>query len=298
MRGEAGGLADAAPGRGGLRRLPAQRANWRGRVRDAEVLVGAPAILPWTKPSAVSTIGPEPLPGAGLGRAVAPPAVAISAAATTGTAAAVRIPLLQPIASCHIGCSLLCRRLPGTAFWLSLSATVSAQAQHRMRTGRRESPQPAGPAGRGAGRRQPASGPTGCGTTRPGRRAGALRAPCPRSRTSGSSGRQAERVRPVAQVTAGQPGGQAAGDRQVERGDLLGHRGERPFQEALSAGMGPSLSPARCAPPCRSPDPKPCQVPQITHYVGPQENCTARMPGMKIGGSARELAPTSAYYGL
>ncbi len=40
VRGEAGGLAHAGPGRGGPRRLPAQRAHRRGRVRDAEVFVG------------------------------------------------------------------------------------------------------------------------------------------------------------------------------------------------------------------------------------------------------------------
>ena len=44
---------------------------------------------------------------------------------------------------------------------------------------------------------------------------------------------QAQRVRPVAQVPAGQLGGQAAGDRQVVGGDLLLYRGERPFEEAI-----------------------------------------------------------------
>src|SRR5580693_273393 len=44
---------------------------------------------------------------------------------------------------------------------------------------------------------------------------------------------QGERVWPVAQITARQPGRQSASDRQVERGDLLGHRGEGPFEEAV-----------------------------------------------------------------
>ena len=44
---------------------------------------------------------------------------------------------------------------------------------------------------------------------------------------------QAQRVRPVAQVTAVQRGRHGAGDRQVERGDLLFDRGERAVQEAI-----------------------------------------------------------------
>ena len=49
---------------------------------------------------------------------------------------------------------------------------------------------------------------------------------------------QAERVRPVAQVTAVQPGGHLTGDRQVERRDLLLYGGEGPFQETAVSRRG------------------------------------------------------------
>jgi len=48
---------------------------------------------------------------------------------------------------------------------------------------------------------------------------------------------QAQRVGPVAQVAAVQPGRQSAGDRQVERGDLLSHRGERATEKPIRVGL-------------------------------------------------------------
>ena len=44
---------------------------------------------------------------------------------------------------------------------------------------------------------------------------------------------QAQRVGPVAQVAAVQLDRQAAGDRQIERGDLLLNRGEWALQESI-----------------------------------------------------------------
>ena len=63
---------------------------------------------------------------------------------------------------------------------------------------------------------------------------------------------QAQRVRPVAQVTAVQPGGHLTGDRQIERRDLLLYRGEGPCQETAVSRRG--HDPSRlAADPVRSP---------------------------------------------
>jgi hypothetical protein len=49
---------------------------------------------------------------------------------------------------------------------------------------------------------------------------------------------QAERIRSVAQITAVQLGWHAAGDRQVEGGDLVGGRGESTREETVTSAHG------------------------------------------------------------
>jgi DNA-binding CsgD family transcriptional regulator len=53
---------------------------------------------------------------------------------------------------------------------------------------------------------------------------------------------QAQRVRPVAQVAAAEPGGHPAGDRQVEGGDFLGDRGERAIEKSVGLWHCPRSS--------------------------------------------------------
>ena len=79
-------------------------------------------------------------------------------------------------------------------------------------------------------------GPSGCGTTWPARPRAGRRAPCPRRGTSGSPARVGHRVGADAQVAPVEVVGDRAGDREVEGGQLLVHRGEGVLQVAVVHG--------------------------------------------------------------